>query len=107
MGPSQSVKAVCQEFTNVDQRNTWKVDIWYPHRLASGKRSLHRLLLLFSENIGFNKKNKSEIEYPNLLSAIRPMPRSNEIPVPVVKQLPPLEDLSDIGKRSDSNNCRF
>ena len=35
------------------------------------------------------------------------MPLSNEIPVPVVKQLPPLEDLSDIGKRSDSNNADF
>ena len=44
---------------------------------------------------GFNKKNKSKIEYPNLLSAIRPMPHSADIPVPVFEQLPYLEDLSD------------
>lgn len=35
------------------------------------------VLLLFSEKkSGFKKKNKSKIEYPNLLSAIRPMPHS-------------------------------
>ena len=57
---------------------------------------------------GFNKKNKSKIEYPNILSAIRPMLHSAEIPVPVVfKQLPHLEDLSDIEEHSDSNGADF
>ena len=55
---------------------------------------------------GFNKKNKSKIEYPNLLSAIRPMPHSAEIPVPVFEQLLCLEDLSD-DERSDSNDPDF
>ena len=31
---------------------------------------------------GFNKKNKSKIQYPNLKSAIRPVPHCDEIPVP-------------------------
>ena len=57
---------------------------------------------------GFNKKNKSKIEYPNILSAIRPMLHSAEIPVPVVfKQLPHLEDLSDVEVHSDSNGADF
>ena len=56
---------------------------------------------------GFNKKNKSKVEYPNLLSVIRPMPYSAEIPVLVFKQLPYLEDLSDGEERSDSNDADF
>ena len=35
------------------------------------------------------------------------MPHSAEIPVPVFKQLPPLEDLSDVEERSDSNDADF
>ena len=56
---------------------------------------------------GFNKKNKSKIEYPNLPSAIRTMPHSDEIPVPFFEQLPPREDLSDVEERSDSNDEDF
>lgn len=42
---------------------------------------------------GYNTKNKKVISYPNLPSALRPVPHSPEIPVP----LPPetLEDLPD------------
>lgn len=32
---------------------------------------------------GFNTKNKNKISYPNLNSAIRPVPHSSEIPVPL------------------------
>ena len=53
----------------------------------------------FVKTSGYNKKNESKIEYPNLLPAIRPMPHSAEIPVPVFEQLPHLEDLSD-GERT-------
>ena len=35
------------------------------------------------------------------------MPHSDEIPVPVFEQLPPLEDLSDVEERSDSNDADF
>lgn len=35
------------------------------------------------------------------------MPHSDEIPLPVFKQLPPLEDLCYVEKRSDSNNADF
>ena len=55
----------------------------------------------------FNKKNKSKIEYPNLMPAIRPMPHSDEIPVRVLEQLPPWEDLSDVEERSGSNDEDF
>ena len=45
---------------------------------------------------GFNKKTRHKISYPNLDSAIRPVPHSDEVPVPVFDQLPTLEDEDDI-----------
>ena len=45
---------------------------------------------------GFNKKTRYKISYPNLDSAIHPVPHSNEVPVPVFDQLPTLEDEDDI-----------
>ena len=40
---------------------------------------------------GINRKNRNLLVYPNLESAIRPIPHCNEIPVPVFKGLPKLE----------------
>ena len=40
---------------------------------------------------GINKKKKNPLVYPNLESAIRPIPHCNEISVPVFKDLPELE----------------
>ena len=45
---------------------------------------------------GFNKKTQHKISYPNLDSAIRPVPHSDEVPVPVFDQLPTLEDEDHI-----------
>ena len=46
---------------------------------------------------GFNKRNKSKIIYPNLKSAIRPVPHSDDIPVPT----PPLEMQSSLDSESE------
>ena len=40
---------------------------------------------------GINRKNRNSLVYPNLESAIRPIPHCNEIPVPVFEGLPELE----------------
>ena len=32
---------------------------------------------------GFNRRNKSNIKYPNLKAAMRPVPHCDEIPVPI------------------------
>ena len=40
---------------------------------------------------GINRKNRNSLIYPNLESAIRPIPHCSEIPVPVFKGLPELE----------------
>ncbi len=40
---------------------------------------------------GINRKNRKWLVYPNLQSAIRPIPHCNEIPVPVFKGLPKFE----------------
>ena len=42
---------------------------------------------------GFNKKNKQHLEYPNIPSAIRPIPHSDEILVPIFTKLP--DDVKD------------
>ena len=45
---------------------------------------------------GFTKKNRHKISYLNLVSAIRPVPHSDEVLVPVFEQLPSLEDADVI-----------
>ena len=40
---------------------------------------------------GINRKNRNCVTYPNLCSAIRPVPHSEELPVPVFESLPQLE----------------
>jgi hypothetical protein len=44
---------------------------------------------------GYNKKNKKGIKYPNLLSAIRPVPHGPDLPVPS-----PPDNLSDESESS-------
>uniref|UniRef100_A0A6P7GL81 Uncharacterized protein LOC114333513 n=1 Tax=Diabrotica virgifera virgifera TaxID=50390 RepID=A0A6P7GL81_DIAVI len=58
---------------------------------------------------GYNKKNKCKIEYPSLLSAIRPVPYSGENPLPVFNEFPYLEE-EEYGygaDESDSNDEDF
>ena len=57
----------------------------------------------FVKTSRLNKKNKRKVKYPNLPSAIRPILHS----VPVFEQLPPLEYLSDVEERSNSNDTDF
>ena len=56
---------------------------------------------------GYNKKNKCSIEYPSLPSAIRPVPHSFEIPVPVFVTLPSLEEQYDSDEVSDNSSSDF
>lgn len=58
---------------------------------------------------GYNKKNKCKIEYPSLLSAIRPVPHSAEIPVPVFNEFHSLEEGEYVygADESDSNDEDF
>ena len=43
--------------------------------------------LCMTNLVGFNKKNRKNILYPSISSAIRPIPHSDEIPVPVFIEL--------------------
>ena len=36
---------------------------------------------------GFNKKNKQHLQYPNIHSAMRPIPLSDKVPVPIFNKL--------------------
>ena len=51
---------------------------------------------------GINKKNKNKIQYPDIPSAIRPVPHSDDLPIPT----PPLqlEDLSESESDADSDS---
>src|SRR5438132_8113040 len=41
---------------------------------------------------GINKSNRSKWNYPDLASARRPVPHSDEVPIPVFKKLPELPE---------------
>lgn len=45
---------------------------------------------------GHSRKTKQKLAYPSLNSAIRPMPHSDEIPVPVFQQFPTQENEEDM-----------
>ena len=48
---------------------------------------------------GYNQKNKKSIVYPNLASAIRPVPHSVDLPVPI-----PSADLPVVSDKSDKSS---
>ena len=41
---------------------------------------------------GYSRKNKHLIQYPNVDSALRPIPHSDQIPVPAFTHLPQIDD---------------
>ena len=51
---------------------------------------------------GMNKKNKNMIKYPDIPSAIRPVPHSDDLPIPI----PPrqLAELSESESDDDSDS---
>ena len=50
---------------------------------------------------GFNRKKKSVIEYPNIPSAIRPIPHSDELPIPEPREI----DLLSSDNAESSEEC--
>ena len=50
---------------------------------------------------GFNRKKKSVIEYPNIPSAIRPVPHSDELPIPESREI----DLLRSDNAESSEEC--
>lgn len=57
---------------------------------------------------GLNRKNRSKWTYPDLLSARRPVPHSDEVPIPTFHQLPELSqdefNLSDVPCDTDQGS---
>ena len=50
---------------------------------------------------GFNRKKKSVIEYPNILSVIRPVPHSDELPITEPREI----DLLSLDDAKSSEEC--
>ena len=57
------------------------------------------------KTLGYNKKNRWKIEYLNLLSTIRRVPHSIDIPVQVFVKLPSLEDIDHDEEISGDNDA--
>ena len=53
---------------------------------------------------GFNKKNKQHLQYPNIHSAMRPIPHSDEVPVPIFTKLPDIDEDQLRSSTSSSNS---
>ena len=51
---------------------------------------------------GYNKRNKHKLQYPNLASALRPIPHSEKIPVPTFTELSEIDD-EELGLFFDSS----
>ena len=54
---------------------------------------------------GVGKKNQHKITYPNIPSAIRPVLHTEEVPVPVFKGLPSLDDKDIAHDTSEQASC--
>ena len=54
---------------------------------------------------GFYKNKKKTWKYPNLESAIRPVPHSKELPVPIFTTLPDVEKEQDIPLPDHTARC--
>ena len=52
---------------------------------------------------GFSSKSKGNIRYPNLLSAIRPIPHSAELPPPLFTSLPEVVDEPESSTTKESS----
>ena len=53
----------------------------------------------------YSTKNKHKIEYPEIHSAIKPVPHSDELPVPIPP--PNYEDLLEVGSNSEPENRKW
>ncbi|GBL75061.1 hypothetical protein AVEN_243844-1 [Araneus ventricosus] len=64
-----------------------------------------------TSTVGFSRKSKHTIQYPNILSAVRPVPHNESLPIPVAPKtytLQPEMDLEDFEPQpgpSTSRNC--
>ena len=52
---------------------------------------------------GFNKQNKQHLQYPNIHSAVRPIPHSDKVPVPIFTKLPDIDE-DQLRSSTSSNN---
>ena len=53
---------------------------------------------------GFNKKNKQHLQYPNIHSAMRPIPHSDKVPVPIFIKLPDIDEDQLRSSTSSTNS---
>ena len=65
----------------MEQRHAKVHELWHPHDLARALNHATDCYFCAINVMGINRKNRTTLEYPNLPSAMRPTPYSEEIPV--------------------------
>ena len=95
--------------SRLDQGKTHRSAFGVPIILREPNNHVTDCYFCMVNTTGVGKKNRHKITYPNIPSANRPVPHSEEVPVPVFKGLPSLDD-KDIGhdtSEKDSCDCEL
>ena len=99
MGSIQRMLAICRKTMPMDKGNKDTTIIWHSYGVWwKQKNHVDDCYYCLTKTSGYSKKTRQKLSYPNLDSAIRPVPYSHEIPVPVFTELPSLENEDDICK---------
>jgi hypothetical protein len=75
--------------------------VWYSNGLARTQEPRRRLLFLFVQDKDYNSRNKQDISYPDIPSAMRPVPHGPDVPIPVLPKS--LEAATSESSTNESN----
>ena len=82
--------------TSLDQWQEELSEVWNSHGLEGENHGTDCYFCVINLT-GINRKKRSSLKYPDLQSARRPVAHFDEIPVPVVGELPDISDEDSSG----------
>ncbi|KAI6656196.1 hypothetical protein LOD99_1529 [Oopsacas minuta] len=83
----------------MDKRNHKEFKFWNSNDIERATNHISDCYFCMANISGFNAKTKSLIKYPNLHSAIRPVPHSIDVPVPKFTNLDAISEIDDCETR--------
>ena len=69
-----------------------EAQIWCANDMERTKNHVDDCYVCLVNVKEFNKKNKQHFQYPNIHSAMRPIPYSDKVPVPIFTKLPDIDE---------------
>ena len=69
-----------------------EAQIWCANDMERAKNHVDDCYVCLVNVKEFNKKNKQHFQYPNIHSAMRPIPYSDKVPVPIFTKLPDIDE---------------